>query len=147
MPTILANYPQARFFLVQYGSNDATMPALPSGLGLQPGDSNYSGTFKDNMQNIITLIIEAGKVPYLAKVPYTTNADRDLNAIQEYNQVIDELVDSNHIGVVAPDFYCYFESHPEFLDDGLHPNGLGYQAMAQLWSDVLTDQNSSGCNP
>jgi lysophospholipase L1-like esterase len=147
MPTILANNPQARFFLVQYGSNDANMPALSSGLGLQPGNSNYPGTFKDNMQNIITLIIEAGKVPYLAKVPYTTVADRDLNAIQEYNLVIDELVDSNHIGIVSPDFYCYFENHPEFLADGLHPNGLGYQAMAQIWSKVLTDQSSSGCNP
>jgi lysophospholipase L1-like esterase len=147
MPTILANNPQARFFLVQYGSNDAGMPALSSGLGLQPGNSNYPGTFKDNMQNIITLIIEAGKVPYLAKVPYTTRADRDLNAIQEYNLVIDELVDSNHIGIVSPDFYCYFENHPEFLADGLHPNGLGYQAMAQIWRKVLTDQSSSGCNP
>ena len=66
--------------------------------------------------------------------------------LQEYNQVIDELVAANTIGVMPPDFYCYFENNPAQIADGLHPNGLGYQSMAQGWLDVLTDhQNNGGC--
>ena len=88
------------------------------------------------MQQIIYLIIDAGKTVYLGKCPYA--GIPDLSTIQQYNAVIDELVLANGIEVVPPDFYSYFEQvYPDEFADALHPNGLGYQSMADLWFDAI----------
>jgi lysophospholipase L1-like esterase len=58
--------------------------------------------------------------------------------IPKYNQVVDELVSENNIGVMPPDLYSFFSNNPGQLSSGgLHPNGTGYQSMAQLWLDAL----------
>ena len=140
LPSILTKHPKAEYFLIQYGTNDAWAPT-PSGLGLQLGNDGYAGSFKDNMQQIITLIKNDGRVPCLSKVPIALDPYSSLNtAIQEYNQVIDELVSDNNIVVVPPDFYTFFEVNQDQMADGLHPNGVGYQSMATIWRDVLTNQ-------
>jgi lysophospholipase L1-like esterase len=136
--TTLSTFPEANYYLVLYGSNDAFIPADPSGLGLFPGDAGYNGSYKHHMQQIISTIVAAGKTPYLAKVPYTTKSTYSIQRIGEYNQVIDELVSANGISVTPPDFYTYFQGHPGELIDGLHPSGIGYQSMADLWSATLT---------
>ena len=138
IPTILANHPAAKFFLVQYGTNDAGYP-FASGLGLNPGNPGYNGSYKDYMQQIITAIAAEGKEAFLAKVPIILPEGNPKNVwIQEYNAVIDELLAVNGITVVPPDFYTYFRNHPEQLDDDKHPNGVGYQSMASLWFTALT---------
>ena len=98
----------------------------------------YRGSYKDNLQRIISAILAAGKIPYLAKVPYTENPSIDISAVREYNVVVDELVAANGIGVSPPDFYAYFQKHPEELPDGIHPNKIGYESMANLWFIALT---------
>ena len=136
----LSKYPVANYYLVMYGTNDADTffgGPTPSGMGLHPGNAGYSGSYKDNMQRIISAIVLAGKTPYIAKVPYTTLPRYDLLSIQEYNVVVDELVAENGIPVTPPDFYSWFLSHTSQLADGLHPNGTGYQSMANLWSSAL----------
>ena len=136
----LSFYPSASNYLILYGSNDAFLPAVPSGSGLKPGDAGYSGSYKDNMQRIISSVLDAGKTPYLAKVPFTGSAWNGIisNAsIREYNTVVDELRVKNGILVDAPDYYAWFQSHTDQLDDGLHPNGTGYQSMANLWFNAL----------
>jgi lysophospholipase L1-like esterase len=139
--SILSKYPSAKYFLVMYGSNDAyddaTTAAVPSGMNLLPGDPGYADSYKDNMQRIISAIVSAGMTPYLAQVPFTSDPLRNDAMIQEYNVVIDELVLTNNISVVPPDFYAYFQAHQGELADGLHPNGTGYQSMAELWFSVL----------
>jgi lysophospholipase L1-like esterase len=115
------------------------IPLAPirSGKGLQPGDGGYNGSFKDNMQKIITSLKQSNKVPILAKVPFgKVSAARD-RLIRDYNVVIDELVAANNIVVTPPDFYAYFKLHPEQLVDDVRPDGQGYQAMADLWFDAL----------
>lgn len=132
--------PSAKDYLIMYGTNDAFIPAVPSGMALNPGNPGYNGSYKDNMQRIISAIIAAKKTPYLAKVPFTTtiwNGTISNSSIQEYNTVIDELRVKNGITVTAPPFYSYFQAHQGELDDGLHPNGVGYQSMAALWFNVL----------
>jgi lysophospholipase L1-like esterase len=92
------------------------------------------------MQGIISAVLAEGKTPYLAKVPFTGSAWNGIisNAsIQEYNTVVDELRVKNGISVAAPSFYSYFQAHQGELDDGLHPNGTGYQSMSNLWFNVL----------
>ena len=137
----LSKYPSAKSYLVMYGSNDAyndtTTAAVPSGMGKIPGDSGYDGSYKDNMQKIISAILAAGKTPYLAEVPYTTYPNFSDSYIQEYNVVIDELVLTNNISVVPPFFYGYFKAHQGGLADGLHPNGTGYQSMANQWFNAF----------
>ncbi|MBE0568369.1 MAG: tandem-95 repeat protein [Deltaproteobacteria bacterium] len=133
----LTAHPLAAYYLVQYGSNDAFIPAVPSGMGLIPGNAGYSGSYKDNLQKIISAILAAGKTPYLAEVPYTSDPLRSDSMIQEYNVVIDELVLTNDISAVPPAFYAYFKAHQGELADGLHPDGTGYQSMANLWSGAL----------
>jgi lysophospholipase L1-like esterase len=148
--TVLAKHPKAKFFLVQYGTNDSHNLRVPSGAGLSPGNPGYAGSFKDNMQQIINAIVASSKTPILAKLPITfgsssrskpfsdpDSAQRNL-LVQEYNQVIDELNSANGIQTIPPDFYNYFRANPGQMSDNLHPNGVGYQGMAELWSNTLT---------
>ena len=90
------------------------------------------------MQQIISTIIDAGKVPFLAQVPFTLNSNL-IDIIQEYNLVIEELVAFNNIPVNPPDFYSYFMTHQGEFSDSLHPNGVGYQSMASLWFNALSN--------
>ena len=154
LPAVLSAHPQAQFILVDYGMNDARpwLP-VPSGLGLSPGDPAYPGTFKDNLQQIIDLINAAGKTAVLAKTgialgdgantspyPDPNQGARSL-LIQEYAQVVDELASdsANRITIQAPDFFTYFSIHyPAEYFDNIHPNGLGYRSMADIWLQILT---------
>jgi len=137
--SLLLEHPGAQRFLIMYGTNDSGIP-ISSGLGLHSGNPGYAGSFKDNMQRIIDAIKSTGKVAVLAKAPVVlpVNGQRDL-IVQDYNRVIDELVLANGIPVAPPDFHAYFATHyPTEYADTLHPNGLGYQSMANLWLQVLT---------
>jgi lysophospholipase L1-like esterase len=123
----LEAHPSAKYYLILYGTNDADIPAVST------------ESYRNNIQTIISAILAAGKTPYLAKVPYTSDPLIDLGAIQAYNVVIDELVFTNGIPVIPPDFYTHFESNPDELQaDGVHPNDSGYESMANLWFDALT---------
>lgn len=159
---VLSRHQNASRFLVQYGTNDAGgLLPTPSGLGLNPGNSGYPGSFKDNMQQIIAAIDEAGKEGSLAKIPialsscqtcdpYPDHSQGQKNIIiQEFNEVIAELVADplNNITVIPPDFYAYFSyfdpitNRFRYQDEYatyLHPNGIGYQSMADLWFQALT---------
>ena len=135
LPAVLLRHPQAKYVLIQYGTNDHT---IQDGLGLHPTDADYDGTFKDNMQQMIDMIVTAKKIPYLAKVPPLIYPyDSENTRLERFNQVVDELVSENGLGVVPPNLYCYFQAYPGLLTDSIHPDGTGYQAMAQLWMDSL----------
>ena len=114
---ILLGNPSAKYFLILYGTNDASVPVLKA-------------TYKSNMQAIITAIKNAGKVPYLGKVPFTLDPLRSDAAIRDYNAAIVELKNENGITVTPPDFYALFQNASLLDPDGIHPNGTGYQYMA-----------------
>jgi lysophospholipase L1-like esterase len=128
---------EADYFLLLYGANDVLFN-VPSGLGKSPGQPGYLGSFKGNVQQIINAIISAGKIPVLAKVLYQTNLSVDPR-VQQYNQVINELIVMNNLTMIPPDFYAFFKSSPSLLPDGLHPNGVGYQSMSTLWYNSLVN--------
>ena len=141
LPGVLSNNPEATHVLVLLGTNDAYWYGFDSGDGLSPGQPLYENSYKDYMQQIISMVVASGKIPVLAKVlnvqpPYNGADPNPL--VQEYNNVIDQLVLSNGITLAPPDFYTYFENHPELYDDNLHPNGSGFISMANLWSNVFT---------
>jgi lysophospholipase L1-like esterase len=161
--TLLAQHERSQHFLVQYGINGTSnfMP-VQSGKGLTPAASDYPGTFKDNMQQIIDEVQAMGKDIVLAKPPIALgnsstgaqfgdiNADSRNVLIRKYADVIDELIadPSNNIIITAPDCYQYFSEidpatgNRRYIDqysDNLHPNGTGYQSMAELWYQQLME--------
>ncbi|MCF6325026.1 MAG: GDSL-type esterase/lipase family protein [Gammaproteobacteria bacterium] len=140
--------PNASHVLLHFGANDRYQ--LASGLGQYGGDVGYAGSYKDNMQQIIDLVISAGKTPVLGKVAITYTgcstctpfADAELapvNAtIREFNLVVEELVADNLTALVGPDWYSLFKDNPQLISaDGIHPNGVGYQRMAREWLKLL----------
>jgi len=155
----LSRNPDSQHFLVQYGTNDSDpyFP-IPSGKGLTSGSPGYPGTFKENMQIIINEINADGKEVCLSKLPITLGdtsdppqyPDPDLGLrnvlIKEYNDVIDELKNDplNDITITPPNLYDLFnEDVPggkrydfEYYDN-LHPNGAGYNSMANEWLEKL----------
>jgi lysophospholipase L1-like esterase len=146
----LGSHPDAQFFLVMFGTNDSAEDlAMPSGLGLLPGNPGYSGSYKANMQGIVSAVLASGKLPILAKPPiaygscsrctkYLNPEAEPRNAlIREYHAVIDELVLENALPIEGPNLYPHFAAHPEQMADRLHPNGVGYQAIAELWAEAL----------
>jgi lysophospholipase L1-like esterase len=149
--SILTRHTSANFYLLKYGMNDAR-PAtpVPSGLGLDPGDTGYAGSFKDNMKQMIDVIEASGSTVSLAKVnialgdsatgsqyPNPETGARTLNIIQ-FNLVIDELVTENSLPIVPPDFYTYFlNNNATEYSDNIHPNGIGYDSMSDLWGAQL----------
>jgi hypothetical protein len=133
------------------GTNDSHgLLPVPSGCGLKKDDPGYAGSFKDSMQLIISTLKENGVMPFLGKVPITfgpcstcppfsepSSAARNV-LIRDYNTVIfggvweangsleSGLLSMNELPFVPPDFYSYYEAHPEEFFDNLHPNGVGY---------------------
>jgi lysophospholipase L1-like esterase len=144
LPSILKREPNSQTFLVMFGMNDAApwLP-IPSGQGLNPGDSGYAGSYKDSMQQIINQLKSAGKKIVLAKVNFAANEDARDTLIQQYNVVVDEFVSNpaNGITVTPPDFYAIFTNNNLYqtqYGDNIHPNGAGYQTMANGWFQALT---------
>jgi lysophospholipase L1-like esterase len=138
LTTLLQRYPNANYFLLVYGHNDANVQR-PSGRGLTPQSPGYAGSFKDYMQRIITAVQTAGKIALLGKTPAVipVNGPED-TLIQEYNMVIDELVAANAIPVVPPDFHTYFKTRTAtHYSNSVELNGVGYRSMADLWLQAI----------
>ncbi|GMQ88581.1 MAG: hypothetical protein BMS9Abin09_0009 [Gammaproteobacteria bacterium] len=156
---VLARTPGVQAYLVGYGTNDSggSLPLL-SGLGLNPGDPGYTGSYKDYLQQIIDAVVPAppagaGKLVFFPKIPpFLSSSTRDAK-VQEYNQVIDELVarlkidyPSGYLNYTPPDFHSYFTANPsEMISDLIHPNGTGYQSMGRLWCEALNGQQGWFC--
>ena len=66
---IIARHPQATAYLLKIGMNDS-YPLLPtpSGLGLNPGDGGYPGSFKQRLQAILDALNATGNLIYVSNV-------------------------------------------------------------------------------
>ncbi|WP_438015749.1 GDSL-type esterase/lipase family protein [Sorangium sp. So ce315] len=118
---VLEMNPDFHFFAIGYGTNDSWDQTNPT-------------TFKANLQELIDRIQEAGRVPVLARIPFSPDGHHD--ALGVFNQAIDELTQANGL-LPGPDLYAYFEEHPEQLDDEVHPGPAGRVAMNRLWADAV----------
>ncbi len=155
---VLANHPEAQRIILGYGMNDARPSnPTPSGLGSNPGNPQYPGSYKHNMQQMINAANAVGLEAILPLInialgdcadpkickPYA-NPERGARTvnIQELNLVIEEIRSemnfdgdaTNDISVVPPDFYDMFNPNSPTgnqgqFDDNIHPNGEGYRTM------------------
>ena len=159
LPEVLAAHPEATAYLVKIGINDSNaMFPVPSGLGLSPGQNGYQGTYKQRMTDILTLLNAAGKDIYMSKLnPNLADTSRDPRyadptipnpisgaLVFSFNDVIDELKadPANQILGTPIELHTYFLNGQRYNSeyaDHVHPNGLGYQSMANLWLQLLNE--------
>jgi lysophospholipase L1-like esterase len=117
----LARSPDAHFWGIAYGTNDAA------------GNATSTARFRSNMQAMVDRVRAAGRVPILASIPFAT--DDQHRHIPDFNRVIDELREADALPA-GPDFYRWFEAHPDELRDGVHPNDRGIVSMNRLWGEA-----------
>ena len=118
--------PDMRYWLLEWGSNDALNGASPE-------------AFRDNLQKVVTAILQRGDTPVLAHIPYTTyhNMPGVDAEVQRLNKVIDDVTAANHL-IPGPDLYALVRAHPDYLGpDGLHPSDAGTVAYNAAWFQVM----------
>ena len=87
----------------------------------------------DNLRTIANKLLDNGvKVVIVNKIPYSLKHN-DL-AIRQLNVALDELPDGEGIYLGDDQSYDYFRQHQDQLEDGLHMNQEGYEALADLWT-------------
>ena len=127
---ILELHPYFKYFAIGYGTNDSW------------GDQNVASVgFEDKLRTLIETIVDAGRVPILARIPYASSAHTTL---PDFNAVIDALQVEYGLPC-GPDLYTWFLEHPDELsNDGVHPNGDGYRSINRLWADAVGALYSEG---
>lgn len=87
----------------------------------------------DNLREITDKLLDNGaKVVIVNKVPYSLKHN-DL-AIRRLNVALDELPNGAGVYLGDDQSYDYFRQHQDQLEDGLHMNQEGYEALADLWT-------------
>ena len=131
--SILERHPNVNKALVMLGTIDAY-----SGVSQQD--------YESNMKNLIKKIADGGNRVWVAEIPFSKDAGTMIDTrIRDFNNIITTELQSFSLGgnvytaELGPDFYTFFEQNQNthFDPDGVHPNGLGYAAMAQEWHDAL----------
>ncbi len=120
----LALNPDIRNVGLLYGTNDSW------------GDKQGAAvtTFEANMNTMVDMVLASGRVPILARIPYSTQAPTTLPM---FNGVIDRISTANGLPC-GPDLYAWFRDHPEEISaDGVHPNDVGYRSMNRLWANAM----------
>jgi len=117
------------------------------------------GYYSDNITNILTSLKATGSQIYIALLddqsrrpvmtdpvlridsfPLITDVDvsRMSTQVSIYNDEIARLSSAN--GATTVDFFntTIFENWATLSDDGNHPNGVGYDAIATIWYQAIT---------
>lgn len=85
-----------------------------------------------NLRTIAERLLDNGaKVVIVNKIPYSLRHD-DL-AIRRLNLALDELPNGNGVYLGDDQSYDYFRQHQDQLEDGLHMDQDGYEALADMW--------------
>jgi acyl-CoA thioesterase-1 len=118
----IARNPDAHFWAIAYGTNDAA------------GNAADTTRFRANMQAIVDRVRAAGSVPILASIPFSSDAQH--GNIPKFNRVLDELRTKGSLPA-GPDLYTWFRAHPDELRDGVHPNDRGIVSINRLWGEAV----------
>ncbi len=122
----LGDFP-GRYVVLAYGTNDAW-----GNLG--------ADRFHQNTLVLIQAVLEAGKIPVLPTIPWSTEpgVSRNLDA---YNAQIRRIWAQFPQVIPGPDFDAVFREHPEYLGpDGVHPSDHGYENMRRIWAETLVER-------
>jgi len=124
-------FPNSRYFVVGYGSND---------LGMWPEVERTSPRIIANLDRMVRAIQDHGKRPILLNVPYANESmfprsvAEDLQRMRDYhNKRLTEQCRENQIALVD----IASKLRNEHFGDELHPNDNGAQVIAQEVFRVL----------
>jgi len=119
---VLSTYPHFRYVTVAFGTNDAWGNKSVAAAG-----------FETRLVELVERILEAGRVPVLARIPF---ADAAHTTLPEFNEVIDRVQQEYELPC-GPDLFGWFWEHPDGLgDDGVHPRQAGYAEINRLWAEA-----------
>ena len=119
----LALNPDFHIWAIGYGTNDAWQKVSPA-------------IFEEQLQTLVDKIKAAGRVPVIARIPFSSKgpADADVRAL---NLVVDRVTALNGL-VPGPDLYAWFKTHTDELrSDGVHPSPQGTRSINRLWYEAL----------
>lgn len=124
-------FPNARYFIIGFGTND---------LGMRPDTEQTSQQIIGNLTRMVDDVRSKGKPPILFNVPYANEAlfvpfiAKELHAKRDYhNAQLKAYCDRNGIPLVD---VCS-QLHDEHLGDELHPNDAGARIIAAGVFNVL----------
>jgi lysophospholipase L1-like esterase len=156
--SIIERHPDNDATVMLMGTND-TNQGNPTTSGAGCSGAACNGTYKGYMLDIISQLQAAGRTTiYLGLLPpafgngsfaapyadpLTGVRNTATNGVIAYNTLIkDELVTLPGVEQ-GPDFFSCFltptRNRFSLFIDPLHPNGLGYQMMAELWHDWIVN--------
>jgi lysophospholipase L1-like esterase len=134
----LGLFPNARFFVVGYGTND---------LGMSPEVERTSPRIIGNLDQMVRAIRDDGRQPILLNVPYANESMFPRRIAEELHTIRDY----HNNGLKA---YCLEHEMPlvdiasklgnEHFADALHPNDEGAQVIAHEVFRVLSVARSRG---
>jgi len=129
-------FPNARYFVVGYGTND---------LGMWPKVERTSPMIIENLNRMVRAIREGGRQPILLSVPYANESmfprgiALELHAHRDYhNDKLKAYCLENQIPLVD----IASKLRDEHFADELHPSDAGAQVIAQEVFRVLSDVHS-----
>jgi len=104
-------------------------------IGIGTNDGN-AAQYEQNLKAIIEMLINNGKQPIIARIPYRNDNPSHNSIVQSLNVIVDRLTEDYELPA-GPDLYRYFEQNPTHLRDGLHPTYTnGVNAIQRLWAEV-----------
>ena len=111
----------SRYVTINLGTNEAA-------------NTGNAAEFYANMQQLVQIVVAAGKIPVVPTIPYSTDPKRKTN-IPALNDEIRALYLAYPMIVPGPDLWTYFMNNPQYIStDHLHPNAQGCVAYRTLWS-------------
>jgi lysophospholipase L1-like esterase len=124
--TWLTLNPDFQHIALLYGTNDSW------------GDKTASSTsFESNMNAIVDMILAAGRVPVLARIPFSVETP---TTMPQFNAIVDGISTAKGLPC-GPDLYGWFRDHPEEVGpDGVHPTTTGYASINRLWAQAMSGQ-------
>ena len=129
----LGLFPNARYFVVGYGTND---------LGMWPAVERTSPRIIENLDQMVRAIRDGGRQPILLNVPYANESmfprriAEDLHRMRDYhNERLTEHCLENQIPLVD----IASKLRDEHFGDELHPNDEGAKVIAQEVYEVLSE--------
>lgn len=134
-------FPNARYFVVGYGTND---------LGMWPEVERTSPQIIENLHRMVRAIRDSGRQPILLNVPYANESmfprrvAEDLHRMRDYhNERLTAHCLENHVPLVD----IASKLRDEHFADELHPNDEGAQVIATEVLRVLSEVRRETASP
>jgi len=103
-------------------------------------------TFRNDLNAIVDTLLNKGKQPIIARIPFTSRGSQYNNNVIALNAVVDEVTRQRGLPA-GPDLYAHFEANRGQLTDGVHTNYAGRTVMNELWAKVASKLSEGAPTP